>query len=393
MNINISHNASTYRTPWGPLEKQLVPRFVVLSFVLFIIISAYWCLRSLKDPLFSHLVGITYQPTAKIVSMLCIFPLLLFYSKLIDWLPKQKVFYFFASLYTLLFLAISLFTDLGPNTSMIDSVLGWVSYVAIESFGSIMVTLFWGFTTGQASADEGKKFFPMILSIAQIGAFIGPTVVTFSDKVGINTILGGTALWIIAIPFLIHYHKIKFHTLETNDLTKEEKKSGALEGLRIIIANPYVIGILGITTLHEVVSTILDYQMKFLASQAYPNPNDFAVFMGQFGQVVNIGTCLWVLLGSSYLLRKFGLTACLVLYPLVVLGICLSLYANPTLWSFFGCMALFKVLNYALNNPAKEVLYTPTSADVRYKAKSWIDGFGARSAKATGSLVDRKSVV
>ena len=50
-------------------------------------------------------------------------------------------------------------------------------------------------------------------------------------------------------------------------------------------------------------------------------------------------------------------------------------------------MMLLKGFSYALNNPTKEILYQPTSAAVRYKAKSWIDIFGARGSKALGSLV------
>merc|ERR1712174_74377 len=46
-----------------------------------------------------------------------------------------------------------------------------------------------------------------------------------------------------------------------------------------------------------------------------------------------------------------------------------------------------KALTYALNNPTKEILYQPTSSAVRYKAKSWIDIFGARGSKALGSVV------
>jgi len=50
-------------------------------------------------------------------------------------------------------------------------------------------------------------------------------------------------------------------------------------------------------------------------------------------------------------------------------------------------MIVLKANSYALNNPTKEMLYQPTSSAVRYKAKSWIDIFGARGSKALGSVV------
>ena len=36
---------------------------------------------------------------------------------------------------------------------------------------------------------------------------------------------------------------------------------------------------------------------------------------------------------------------------------------------------------------SKETLYLPTSLDVKYKAKGWIDMFGGRGAKAAGGFV------
>jgi AAA family ATP:ADP antiporter len=50
-------------------------------------------------------------------------------------------------------------------------------------------------------------------------------------------------------------------------------------------------------------------------------------------------------------------------------------------------MMILKANSYALNNPTKEMLYQPTSSNVKYKAKSWIDIFGARGSKALGSVV------
>ncbi len=41
-------------------------------------------------------------------------------------------------------------------------------------------------------------------------------------------------------------------------------------------------------------------------------------------------------------------------------------------------MMCLKALSYSLNNPCKEMLYNPTSTDVKFKAKSWIDIFGQR---------------
>ena len=47
-------------------------------------------------------------------------------------------------------------------------------------------------------------------------------------------------------------------------------------------------------------------------------------------------------------------------------------------------------MGYALNGPSRELLYVRTSGDIKFKAKSWIDMFGTRGAKAVGSVVNNR---
>mmetsp|Transcript_63252 Transcript_63252/g.140982 ORF Transcript_63252/g.140982 Transcript_63252/m.140982 type:complete len:160 (+) Transcript_63252:1466-1945(+) len=55
---------------------------------------------------------------------------------------------------------------------------------------------------------------------------------------------------------------------------------------------------------------------------------------------------------------------------------------------FFALMVVSKGFSYALNSPAREMLYAVTSEQIKFKAKSWIDVFGGHSAKAAGSAVN-----
>ena len=48
---------------------------------------------------------------------------------------------------------------------------------------------------------------------------------------------------------------------------------------------------------------------------------------------------------------------------------------------------VLKAITFSLNEPVKELLYMPTSEAVKFKAKAWIDVFGARCAKALGSYI------
>ena len=50
--------------------------------------------------------------------------------------------------------------------------------------------------------------------------------------------------------------------------------------------------------------------------------------------------------------------------------------------------AIGKAINYALNQPTIKQLYIPTTKDTKYKATAWIEMFGSRGAKASGSGVN-----
>lgn len=50
-------------------------------------------------------------------------------------------------------------------------------------------------------------------------------------------------------------------------------------------------------------------------------------------------------------------------------------------------MMIAKGLGYAVNSPVKEMMYIPTSKDVKYKTKGFTDVFGGRMAKMGGSRI------
>jgi len=98
--------------------------------------------------------------------------------------------------------------------------------------------------------------------------------------------------------------------------------------------------------------------------------------MGRFGQLSNSLSFLLSLLGFSYVVRSLGLPATLLVFPSLCLAATLLAYFAPSLPTLFLTTALLKALTYALNEPALEMLYLPTSNDVKFKAKAWIDVVG-----------------
>ena len=195
------------------------------------------------------------------------------------------------------------------------------------------------------------------------------------------------------------------------DAPKKKQSAGVLEGVFLFIKHNYVKGIFAISCLFMVEVTIVDFTMKVLARNhfARKHPCEMGMscydtiegnhgmsvdataavtrFLGLFGQATNGLSFLMSLLGTSAVIRILGLRLTLLLFPSICLCVILMVRFNPTLNVVFLAMILLKGFSYSLNNPTKEMLYQPTSQAVRYKAKSWIDTFGARGSKALGSVV------
>jgi AAA family ATP:ADP antiporter len=49
---------------------------------------------------------------------------------------------------------------------------------------------------------------------------------------------------------------------------------------------------------------------------------------------------------------------------------------------------VLRAINYAFSWPLRESLYIPTVKEIKFKSKSWIDAFGSKFAKSSGSALN-----
>jgi len=381
------------RALWGDLSREEFKRFGMLAVTFLFLIGTYWLMRPLKDGLFIGIVGKLYLPYAKMLSLFFIIPLLLFYAKLVDWFSRDKLFYILTTVYASLFLAIA-YLLIHPTIGLANAtpdksrILGWIIYIGVESFGSLIPGLFWAFVASTTESASAKRGFGLIIAGGQIGAIAGPTLATYAEYIGMPILALCVAVGIFVIPFMIWNFVRVFPLVHTTPLEGKKKNTGPIEGLRLLLSRPYLLGILGISTLYEVVGTVLDYQMKFVAAETYHSTEKITAFLGLYGQSTNFLALMLALLGTSFIIRRFGLTFSLIAFPVAVAAVVCAIWFVPSLWMLFGGMVALKGISYALNNPCKEIVYIPTSKDVKFKAKSWIEGFGGRGAKATGSGIN-----
>lgn len=402
-----------------PPEEML--RTLCLATTLFFMIGGYWLLRSLKDPILTAVCGISVIPKAKMLSVFVVLGIVSIYNRLLDTsIPRHQLFYVFGSFYCVLFMIISLLL-MHPTIGLQNQqqspyrLLGWISYCSIESFGSVMVSLFWSFSNSNFSLETKKASYGVMVATAQVGSIIGPTIVNrFGGTWGPARLYLLGAFCMMLLQGTMYTYVRIYGAEERHPPASSEKKKdkpGILEGLQLFRDHNYVKGIFAISCLFMVEVTIVDFTMKLLAKEYFTGLHpcqlgmscwnaetgdhgmsedataSFTTFMGLFGQATNTLSLVMSLLGTSAIIRYLGLRLTLLLFPSLCLAVIIMVRLHPTLYVVFAAMMLLKGNSYALNNPTKEMLYQPTSSAVRYKAKSWIDIFGARGSKALGSVV------
>lgn len=410
--------SSSFLKSWiGNFSKDELKKFIFLALIFAITIGVYWFLRTSKDGVFDTLVGFTWQPIAKWVSLGFIVPLTMFYSYLVDKFPRHRVFYILGSLYGIGALLFAYFL-MHPTIGLLNSqsspwrLLGWAYYLFVESYGSIMVVLFWTFAADTTSPESAKRGFPLLSVFAQCGAFLGSAM--NSGRFGhaaVSTKLFFCSAIIISIPLLIFLFMniIPQDQLKSYDAgssageVKTKKKVGFFEGLKFIVSQPYLLGILFSIMIYEILNTLFDYRFKALIGaevKQYVLENGipleqvgamktqmFNQWVGWAGEWMSILAIAAYFLGLGKIGRSIGLTASLLVLPILI-GIVALFVGKSTVFVAGVANLIIKAMNYAFYQPIKEQLYVPTSKDAKYKSKAFIEMFGSRCSKATGSLVN-----
>uniref|UniRef100_A0A7S4B8E2 ADP,ATP carrier protein n=1 Tax=Chrysotila carterae TaxID=13221 RepID=A0A7S4B8E2_CHRCT len=393
--------ACLFKALYSDLSHEQLVQASFSSLLLCMIVGVYWLMRSLKDSIFATTVGLEYQPTAKMLSLVVVTVMLFFYNKLVDVVPRDQLFKVICCGFSAVFIAIasvlqsSTYGLYGQDGQALPAsstrLVGWIHYFAIESYGSLVVSLFWQHINAQMNLKEAKAQYGLIVAGGQVGAISGCTLVVSSRTLGVAELyyLGG--ILTLTPPIIVYFYLKRFPIVAANSTTHgaaaKRVAPGFLEGLRLLFRHPYVLGIFAVSALFEVIATILDYQMKVLGKASHDSTADFASFMGLFGQATNSVSLLFSVVGTSFVIRTFGLRLTLMLFPAMLVVVIALVYCSPSMHVLFWVMVTIKALSYALNNPSKEMLYMVTTDSIKFKAKSWIDVFGGRASKAMGSVV------
>jgi AAA family ATP:ADP antiporter len=144
-------------------------------------------------------------------------------------------------------------------------------------------------------------------------------------------------------------------------------------GFELLLKSAYMMGQAAFILLMTWIATILYFLQTDLISQAYSAVERRTIAFADVDLFVNICSAAILILGLGRVMRKFGVTASLVLCPVIMVAACLGIIVVPTLIMVQTARALQRISQYAIARPSREVLFTVIDQQSKYKAKNVID--------------------
>jgi len=364
-------------------------RALLWSFAYFFcLLAGYYVLRPLRDEM-GIAGGVRNLPwlfTATFFVMLAVVPV---FGAVVARLARRVfiplVYHFFVLNIAIFWLLLTL--DLGTAH------VARVFFVWISVFNLFAVSVFWSFMADLYASEQGKRLFGFIAAGGSAGALLGPTV-----TVALAAPLGPVNLLIVAA-LLLEGAVLCASRLEaaSSQLRSESGAPAApaqaargnaaaarppeaaaigggwLDGILMVLRSPYLAGIAFWVALLSLAGTFLYFMQANIVAAASDDPAVRTRIFATIDLAIGILTILVQFAATGRLIARFGAGPAAAFLPLVFCLGFLLLWLTPMLWVVIAFQAAQRAANFAISNPAREVLFTVLEREEKYKAKNVID--------------------
>ncbi|MBI1302976.1 MAG: MFS transporter [Phycisphaera sp.] len=402
-------SASNTHLPGAPQPGSAPPRvagwraLLLSAAYFFLILTAYYMLRPIRETMAIERGAdkLPWLMTATLVAMLVANPL---YALLVSRLPRRR---FVPAAHAFLGLNIVGFfvaaRTLAPETLHL---LGYAFYVWLSVFNLFVVSIFWSIMADIFREEQAKKIFGVVAVGGTLGAICGPVIV--------NALLGGTlsiqpplgdggSAWTIAsfpalsrewvflaalVPLagaiLCARSLIGRGERAAPDGAEREPTRDALAGFRLIAGSRYLKVLSLYMLLFTVTSTLVYVEQARIIATHFASDTERTQAFARLDFYTNALTLLAQLFLTRQIIRLIGVGGTLSVLPTLTFAGFGALAATGSVPVLFGYQVMRRGVHYAIDRPAREVLFTPLSPDEKYKSKAFIDTFVYRAGDMLG---------
>ncbi len=269
------------------------------------------------------------------------------------------------------------------NADPQNMVAGRVFYVGISVINLFLISVFWSFLLEFFQSEQTKRLFGFIAAGGTTGALVGPFITErIVNHVGISGILYfGAALFVVAIfcqrALVAEMRTSNMRTAAGAAIEAARATRGVggnpFAGVAIVLKSPYLLGIALFVIMISTANTILYFEQLRLVKDMFENPEQRAQMFARIDFIVQALTVVSQLLITGRVAQKLGVTALLVILPLLIMGGFLLLASMGTFLILAGVMILRRWGEYAFIRPGREMLWSRLDTETKYKAKNFID--------------------
>ncbi len=285
---------------------------------------------------------------------------------------------------------------------------GIVFYLWVGMFGVFVVAQFWAFAADVYTEERGNRLFPVIAIGATSGAACGSWITEFlvnSGFFGTQWLLIVTMIPLMASIFLSRMVDGRTHeqTAGTPAVPGPDIEDSGRSAISIVLTSRFLFATALITLILSWVNTngenlLFRVVQEFLREQALKGGlshtnelmeftrNGTTAFYGNFYFWVNVVAVFLQAFVASRLIKFGGFGLILLTMPVVAL-------VSYTAMAFVPILAVVKAMkiaenstDYSINNTARNVLWLPVSAELKYKGKPTIDSLFVRVGDGIAAL-------
>jgi AAA family ATP:ADP antiporter len=274
--------------------------------------------------------------------------------------------------------------------------LGWaelhvarVFFVWVSVYNLFVVTVFWGFMADLFSNAQGRRLFGFIAAGGSAGALLGPTLTA-----SLAVPLGPVNLLLVSAVFLelavwcargvLNSPQGKATGVAAGGAEASRNDTviggGFLDGLVAIVRSPYLGMIFAHIVLLSATATFLYFQQASIVAAATQDSGERTQIFAFIDLAASLLTIGVQFLLTGRLILRFGVGAALSFLPLVTLLGFLALAVAPMLVVVVVFQAIKRAAEFAISNPAREILFTVVTREQKYKSKSFLDTAVLRGA-------------
>lgn len=385
----------------------------------FCLLCAYYILRPIRDEMgvAGGVDNLAWLFTGTLVGMMLIHPV---FTSLVRKLPRNR---FVPLTYRFFIANLLIFFVVFRVVPQENSVwIGRIFFIWVSVFNLFVVSVFWSFMTDIYHSAQSKRLFGMLAVGGTVGAIMGSSITS-----ALVAVLGPVNLLLISALLLEAAARV------SNALEKSEEKlalaalwderedidsggghgddiaagasshrgeevvqevarkqreiigGGVLEGITDVLRSPYLIGIAVLMLLFTVTSTYLYFMQAEIVESSSQDSRVRTQLFANIDLIVNILTLVTQLFLTGRILRWFGIGLSLAFLPLLSLVGFGILGVAPALAVLVVFQILRRAGNYAIQRPAREVLYTVLPRSEKYKAKNFNDTFVYRVGDQLGA--------